>query len=92
MLWYPPSLVETLRGRADLPSGCREEVSIRAASIVAVERIRDEIVRICKEEGMNEDVVSCVLIDFYLWDLAKVVEDEGLTETVPIHCTRSIWY
>jgi hypothetical protein len=40
-----------------------------------------------------------VLIDFYLWDLAKKVENgeekiEGIeiAEMVPAHRTRSIWY
>ncbi|KAJ3504111.1 hypothetical protein NLJ89_g8111 [Agrocybe chaxingu] len=58
-----------------------------------------------EEGGENSDkvsnagVVSSVLIDFYLWDLAKKVESgeervEGIETAgvVPIHRTRSIWY
>jgi hypothetical protein len=82
--------------------GCREEVSLRAASIIAVERVRNEIAPSMESgsllQGGNEEV-SSVLIDFYLWDLAKRIEDgeekvEGIetAELAPIHRTRSIWY
>ncbi|KAM5544923.1 hypothetical protein V8D89_001034, partial [Ganoderma adspersum] len=105
MLTYPPALVELLEARAPLASGSREELSIRAASIVAVERVRREIARlIADEEGEDgsragEDAVSSVMIDFYLWDLAKRVEGRGggvegveTCAMLPVHRTRSIWY
>ncbi|KAJ3573185.1 hypothetical protein NP233_g2602 [Leucocoprinus birnbaumii] len=129
ILDYPPSLMEALHSGTDLMHGCREEVSLRAASIVAVERVREHIVR-SLEEGIedthgssdleNHDAdsgvdgdqevqrgdgkrdyagVSSVLIDFYLWDLAKRIESgeekvDGIetAEMAPIHHTRSIWY
>lgn len=90
---YPPSLVALLESRALLSSGCNEEVSIRAASIVAVERVKEEMV------AMGVEGVSSVLIDFFLWDEAKMVETgedviEGYdTERVlPAHRIRSTWY
>jgi hypothetical protein len=69
---------------------------------MAVERVRNEIVTSFDTEslvrGENEEV-SSVLIDFYLWDLAKRIESgeekvEGIetAELAPIHHTRSIWY
>ena len=80
-------------------------MSLRSASIVAVERVREEIVHLIRQEGgdtvaaSNNGSASSVLIDFYLWDLAKKIERgeekiEGIktTETVPTHRTRSIWY
>jgi len=85
-----------------LESGCKEELSLRSASIIAVERVREEILRLIAEEvGAEEEegTVSSVLIDFYLWDLAKRVESgeekiEGIETAVmmPTHRTRSIWY
>ncbi|KII90627.1 hypothetical protein PLICRDRAFT_39203 [Plicaturopsis crispa FD-325 SS-3] len=132
-----------------LAPGSREELSIRCASVVAVERVRVAICALRRaeraasnrangrdfhgggeedvilangtggvangtggvvaengagqengEEGdEDEDDVSSVLVDFYLWDLAKRVESgeecvEGLAtnEVVPAHRTRSIWY
>ena len=96
ILWYPASLLKLLDARTPLASGSAEELSIRAASIVAVDCIRDEILKIT---GGDDDAVSSVMIDFYLWDLAKRVEAgvegvQGVQSTViqPIHRTRSIWY
>lgn len=114
ILEYPDSLAHKLRAGTYLTSGCREEISLRAASIVAVERVRNEI--ICLREkshqgsgeagcgnatgtGQHDEEVSSVLIDFYLWDLAKKIERgeeriEGVdtADMVPVHRTRSIWY
>ena len=94
---YPPELVKLLQSHVPFVSGSREEVSIRAASIVAVERVRQEMMQKYQTEGGEE--VSSVLIDFYLWDLAKKIEVgedsiEGLTTNaiLPAHRTRSIWY
>lgn len=84
-----------------LETGCTEELSIRSASIVAVERVRKEMLKLAEErnESTGEDEISSVLIDFYLWDLAKRVEagEDEITgiKTVPVepaHRTRSIWY
>ncbi|KAI0827735.1 hypothetical protein BC628DRAFT_1535128 [Trametes gibbosa] len=116
ILTYPPPLAKLLRAHVHLAPGAPEEVAIRAASIVGVERVRREILRLAREEqGAQEELengdssgdgetagdeeVSSVLIDFYLWDLAKLAEgwEDGVggVETVPmlpIHRTRSIWY
>ena len=106
ILTYPPTLIRKLVAKTPFPPGSVDELSLRAASIVAVERVRTEILRLIQEEegGDSENVVksgvvSSVLIDFYLWDLAQKVECgeekvEGLqtSAVVPIHRTRSIWY
>lgn len=106
ILTYTPTLIRKLVAKTPFPPGSADELSLRAASIVAVERVRTEILRLIREEegGDSENVVesgvvSSVLIDFYLWDLAQKVERgeekvEGLqtSDVVPIHRTRSIWY
>lgn len=100
ILVYPPSLREKLRNGEDIPPGSDEEVSLRAASIVSVERMRDEILKLRGDNGSGPwGEVSSVLIDFYLWDLAKRIENgkdrvEGIesVELLPAHRTRSIWY
>lgn len=95
--------MKALRSYKPFPTGCREEVSIRVASIVAVERVRKEMVAIAEARdgagNFNEEEISSVLIDFYLWDLAKKLETEeehieGIetVEILPAHRTRSIWY
>ncbi|KAF8555749.1 hypothetical protein OG21DRAFT_1567225 [Imleria badia] len=101
ILAYPPSLQEKLRKGEYIPPGSDEEISLRSASIVSVERLRDEILRLRGGEvgrGPWEEVNS-VLIDFYLWDLAKRIETgndrvEGINsvELLPAHRTRSVWY
>ncbi|PFH53373.1 hypothetical protein AMATHDRAFT_137901 [Amanita thiersii Skay4041] len=102
ILSYPPALTSFLHTGKMLPYGSQEEVSLRAASIVAVEQVRKEILRLQREEKVGSEGVgeiSSVLIDFYLWDLAKRIEIgqeriNGIStaELVPVHRTRSIWY
>lgn len=114
ILEYPDSLVHKLQAGTYLTPGCREEISLRAASIVAVERLRNEIIRLRGElqqesdeagrgdainAGQHYEEVSSVLIDFYLWDLAKKIErgeehieEMATADMVPVHRTRSIWY
>ncbi|KAI0765687.1 hypothetical protein BD413DRAFT_494657 [Trametes elegans] len=102
ILSYPPALVKLLNAHTPFASGSQEELSVRAASIVGVERVRQAILQLVadeREDGQEEDVVSSVVIDFYLWDLAKraegLVGGVGGVETapmLPIHRTRSIWY
>lgn len=99
ILEYPPSLLSLLHSGAALEYGSREELSLRAASIVAVERVREEICCLMRENGEDEEEVTSVLIDFYLWDLAKEIEAgdsvvEGIrtVAVAPTHRTRSVWY
>lgn len=97
---YPPSLQEKLKNGEDIQPGSDEEVSLRAASIISVEQVRDEIVRLRGDVGRGPwEEVNSVLIDFYLWDLAKRIESgkdrvEGIksVKILPAHRTRSIWY
>jgi len=103
ILTYPPSLLTLLESGHYFEHGSKEEVSIRAASIVAVERVRDEILALRHQDKeavgaanvggeYGVDVpMSSVLIDFYLWDAAKRIE-EGGEIVVAVHRTRSIWY
>ncbi|KAG9315846.1 hypothetical protein JVU11DRAFT_3495 [Chiua virens] len=100
ILVYPPLLQEKLRDGENVPPGSDEEISLRAASIIGVEHLRDEIGRLRGDDGRREcQEINSVLIDFYLWDLAKEIESgndrvEGIecVEILPAHRTRSIWY
>lgn len=100
VLSYPPALIQTLEAGVHLATGSPEEISIRTASIVAVERVREEITRLQRDQKtIRGDEVSSVLIDFYLWDLAKDIENgnqkvEGIKTSIMVapHKTRSIWY
>jgi len=105
VLTYPQCLMEALRARNSIDSGSAEEISIRSASILAVEEIRREIGKLkdCEEDNQGailEDIeVNSVIIDFWLWDMAKriesgeSVEDPALkADPLPAHRARSIWY
>lgn len=95
ILSYPPSLLRLLRGASPIAPGSVEEISIRSASIVAVERLREVMLKLRREDE-SLDQFSSVVIDFYLWDLAKKVEESqerlSMFQLVPIHRTRSVWY
>ncbi|KAJ7930036.1 hypothetical protein B0H13DRAFT_1962949 [Mycena leptocephala] len=79
ILSYPPALLQLLRAGTMLAPGSREELSLRAASIVAVERrlIDFYLWDLAKKVERGEERI------------------EGIRTTenmVPTHRTRSIWY
>ena len=55
-------------------------------SIWAIELLRREIVKLQPDAKVN-----AILLDFFLYDLAKEKEKAG-EEALPHHRTRSIWY
>ena len=96
ILTYAPALVHSLETHEEFASGTREEIVIRAASIIAVERVAAAL---RAGGGAAGAPTSSVLIDFFLWDLAKRLEVgqdriEGIKTQpmLPMHRTRSIWY
>ncbi|KAF2859258.1 hypothetical protein K470DRAFT_271698 [Piedraia hortae CBS 480.64] len=80
VLSYSPPLLEAIKDGKEIPSGSDWEIQLRGCSIWAVELIRRRI---------NKS--NAVLIDFYLYDLAKEKERSGV-KMLPHHRTRSIWY
>ncbi|KAF2804849.1 uncharacterized protein BDZ99DRAFT_490963 [Mytilinidion resinicola] len=85
-LIYCPPLESRIRRLDPLECGHSWELQLRGCSIWSVELLRREIVRDHPEAKIN-----AILIDFFLYDLAKEKEDEG-EEEIPHHRTRSIWY
>lgn len=85
-LSYSPPLDSHVRRLQPIESGHQWEVAIRGCSIWSVEAIRRQIV---KEHPTAK--VNAVLIDFFLYDLAKEREQAGY-EAIPHHRTRSIYY
>jgi hypothetical protein len=78
-LEYSPSLAATVDALVELRPGCEEEVEIRAATVVAVERLT-ALVR----AGGRE--VDAPLVDSMLW-----WRGQGL-RALPYHRVRTIWY
>ncbi|KAJ4338390.1 hypothetical protein N0V87_003933 [Didymella glomerata] len=86
MMWFCPSLEAKIRRLEIIESGHTWEMQIRGCSIWAVELLRREILLLKPDAKVN-----AILIDFFLYDLAKEREKEG-AEAIPHHRTRSIWY
>lgn len=76
--------MKRLENREYFPSGSKDEVEIRGNSIWAVELVRQKMDKI--DPSLN---INAILIDFYIWDMAKEIQDQM---TVPTHCTRSCFY
>ena len=70
-------------GGQEIGAGSAEEVEIRAATVVAVERLKEEI------RGMGREM-SSVEIDWYLWERGEKLELEG--GCGKHHKTRTIFY
>ncbi|PIA89024.1 UPF0553 protein [Cercospora beticola] len=87
VLTYSPPLEHHVRDLRTIELGDSREVQLRGCSIWAVELIRREILR----NHPEATAVNAVLIDFFLYDLAKEKEAQGLP-AIPHHRTRSIWY
>ncbi|KAG9635198.1 hypothetical protein KCU64_g15114, partial [Aureobasidium melanogenum] len=85
-LIYSPPLDSTIRTQQSIAHDSSYEVQLRGCSIWTVEMIRREITR--NNPGAK---VNAILIDFFLYDLAKEKEKAG-EPAIPHHRTRSIWY
>ena len=78
---YSDHLARRVDGWVELAPGSPEEVEIRAATVVAVEELRDRL-----QDGAGR-VLRAVEVDWLLWDLAQ-----GLYPVRPHHRTRTIFY
>jgi len=85
-LSYSPPLLHAIQGLKTIPSGHSWEIQLRGCSIWCVELIRRYILK-----DHPDAAVNAILIDFFLYDLAKERERAGM-EILPHHRTRSIWY
>lgn len=103
IIWYCPPLENKIRRLEVIESGHSWEMQIRGikfpktaacyvtdhcigCSIWGVELLRQEIVKLKPDAKIN-----AILIDFFLYDMAKEKEQEE-AEIIPHHRTRSIWY
>eukprot|EP01017_Pseudomicrothorax_dubius_P031214 TRINITY_DN3961_c0_g1_i2.p1 TRINITY_DN3961_c0_g1~~TRINITY_DN3961_c0_g1_i2.p1 ORF type:complete len:318 (-),score=69.52 TRINITY_DN3961_c0_g1_i2:584-1537(-) len=81
ILEYVPSLCETIDSKTVIEHGSPAEVEIRAATVVAVELIKERL----KSEGI---VLNSVQIDWALWQRGEEAKDR----IAPHHRTLSIFY
>lgn len=87
-LMFSPPLEGRIRRQEEIKSGEKCELELRGCSIWAVELIKRQILRDHPDAKVNS-----VLIDTFLYDTLKAKEAAGeMTEMIPHHRTRSIWY
>ena len=79
-LEYSAELARRVDGWEELRAGEPAEVEIRAATVVAVERLREALA------GRGRDLTA-VEVDWILWDLSQ-----GLYPVRPYHRTRTVFY
>ena len=92
VLEYREKLMVKLKRGELLENGSKEEVEIRACSIIAVERVKKELEIMMRTRGYEVDGerVNSVAIDFELWTFAKAQSNS--MKDIPIHRTLSIFY
>jgi Potential Queuosine, Q, salvage protein family len=79
-LEYTTALARRVDGWEELRPGEAAEVEIRAATVVAVERLREALA----ERGRD---LRSIEVDWILWDLSQ-----GLYPVRPYHRTRTVFY
>ncbi|KAK7204500.1 hypothetical protein BZA70DRAFT_280889 [Myxozyma melibiosi] len=88
-LKYSDSLTSHVQSLQPIPHNDPREVELRGCSIWSVELIKEEIMK--QHPGTK---INAILIDFYLWDTAKEIQNEmgEKQEAIQCHRTRSVFY
>ncbi|KAK7590869.1 hypothetical protein V9T40_002482 [Parthenolecanium corni] len=89
VLQYPDSLLMKLLDDEILENGSKDEVEIRATSVVAVARVNDFIQVLLKSNNKTQTCNS-ILIDQYLWTYRR--KRAKYLECIPYHKTPTIYY
>lgn len=89
VLEYSSELMEKLKSKHVFKNGDREEVELRAASIMAVEMIVQETKNLLMENE-GDYIVNASVVDFYLWEYRREKAKE--CDIIPFHRCRCIYY
>jgi len=84
VLVYDARTAAAVDAREELPAGGAEEVEIRAATVVAVQALRD----VLNAEGGAEEPLMDVEVDWLLWQVGEAQRDT----LPPHHRTRTVFY
>ncbi|TNV73753.1 hypothetical protein FGO68_gene10301 [Halteria grandinella] len=79
---------DTVSHDNELPYSSVEEVEIRAATVVAVQMIMDEISKEGTPQALKEQVKYAFQVDWLLWQMGE----SRLSELLPHHKVHSIFY
>jgi Potential Queuosine, Q, salvage protein family len=83
VLQYSDSLSQKIDSKKEIMPGSEEEIEIRAATIVAVEKMREIV---AAKTGLGSP--PAVHLDWWLWEYGEAMR----TEHRPHHRTRTIYY
>lgn len=91
-LVYSQGLASRVDERTELPKGSCDEVSIRAATVVAVEEL---VAMLNKSNNINDaattdEPFTDVTVDWYLWQVGERMNQEGSMK--PFHKVRTHFY
>ena len=85
---YSEELKKKIMEKVELLPASEQETEIRACVVVAVEKLRDEIAKICYEKNLQLSPLCSVEIDWALWNYGE----DRLSSLPPHHRTLSIYY
>lgn len=88
---YSDALLAKVRAGEEVRAGSEEEIAIRAATVMAVEAVRDAASRLLAErEGDAAPAVLATHVDWYLW---RWGEERRADECLPpFHRCRTVFY
>jgi arginase family enzyme len=82
ILKYSSKLYDTVVREEEIPFGSTEEVEIRAATVIAVEKIRKRL-----QEVKSINILS-IEVDWLLWNWGEKIKDT----IIPHHRTLTVYY
>lgn len=90
ILRYSPALAAAVDARQQLAAGGREEVEIRAVTVLAVERLRAALGARLEREGQAAAAaaLNSVLLDWWLWEQGE----RNVARHRPHHRVLTIFY
>ncbi|VDP70069.1 unnamed protein product [Echinostoma caproni] len=95
VLHYDTELCSLLRNGQLIPNGSEWEVEIRGCSLQAIEMTVRRARAIMAERAQNTKkspfLCNAILVDNFLWTYRRKHADQ-IEETMPMHCTRCIFY
>ena len=88
---YSDALMAKVRAGEEVRAGSDEEIAIRAATVVAVEAVREAASRLLAErEGPAAPPVLATHVDWYLWRWGE--ERRADAKLPPFHRCRTVFY
>jgi hypothetical protein len=93
VMTYDTALSAKVDAREEIAPGSEEEVEVRAATVVAVERLRRRVTELGKERGVVAATgVTAVHVDWFLWQQGEAMVMDGRLDDCPHHRTLTVYY